>query len=71
MRVAICILFLRKALASEASWVAMKIWLPIHPQNFGSYAHPSAPKGNQCDLLHFLASVGACNLILRIHVVAN
>ena len=53
MRVAICILFFRKALASEASWVAKKIWLLIHPQNFGSHAHPSAPQGNQCDLPHF------------------
>ena len=43
MRVAICILFLRKALASEASWVAKKIWLPIHPQNFGSHVTVRTP----------------------------
>ena len=34
--------------------------------------HPFAPPGNQCEMLHYLASVGlACNLILHIHVVVN
>ena len=39
------------------------------------YVHPpasqSAPQANQCEMLHFLASVGACNLILHIYVVVN
>ena len=33
--------------------------------------HPSAPQGNQFEMLRFLASVGACILILHIHVVFN
>ena len=46
---------------------AKKIWLRQ------SVATPAAPQGNQCEMLHFLASVhmGACNLILHIHVVVN
>ena len=32
---------------------------------------PSAPQGNQFEMLRFLASVGACILILHIHVVFN
>ena len=32
---------------------------------------PSAPQGKQCKMLHFLASVGPCNLILLIHVVGQ
>ena len=32
---------------------------------------PSATHGNQCEISHFLASVGACNLIFHIHVVVN
>ena len=34
-------------------------------------ASQSAPQANQCEMLHFLASVGACNLILHIYVVVN
>ena len=34
-------------------------------------AIPSVPQGNQCEMLHFLASVGACILILQIHVVSQ
>ena len=32
---------------------------------------PSAPQDNHCEISHFLASLGACNLILKIHVVVN
>ena len=32
---------------------------------------PSTPQGNQSEILHFLASVEACNLILHIHIVVN
>ena len=32
-------------------------------------AIPSVSQGNQSEMLHFLASVGACILILQIHVV--
>ena len=51
--------------------IAKKIWLPIRPRNFGSHetVRPSAPLGNQCKMLLFLAIVGACNLILHVHVV--
>ena len=31
----------------------------------------STPQGNQCEISHFQASVGACNLILHIHVVVK
>ena len=61
----------------EQSPTAKKIWLSIHLRNFGSHVtvrlsnRPSAPQGNQCVILHFLANVGACNLILHIHVVVN
>ena len=51
--------------------IAKKIWFPIHPRNFDSYvtvrpptrppARLSAPQENQCEMWHFLASVGACN----------
>ena len=61
--------------------IAKKIWFPIHPRNFDSYvtvrpptrppARLSAPQENQCEMWHFLASVGACNLILHIHVVVK
>ena len=59
--------------------IAKIIWLPIHQRNFGSHmtvrplaclpAIPSIPQGNQYKMLHSLASVGACILILQIHVV--
>jgi len=29
------------------------------------------PQGNQFEMSHFLACVGACNLIVHIHVVFN
>ena len=32
---------------------------------------PSAPQAYQCLISHFLASLGACNLILYIHVLIN
>ena len=34
-------------------------------------ARPSAPQGKQYEMLHFPASLGACNLILHIHVVVS
>ena len=56
-----------------------QIWLPIHPRNFVIHVtvrptdRPptclSAPQGKQCEILHFLASVEAFNLILHIYVV--
>ena len=45
------------------------------PRNFGSHVtvclsiHLS--QGHQCSISPFLASVGACNLILHLHVVIN
>ena len=32
---------------------------------------PSAPQSNQGEMSHFLASVGACNVILHIYVMVN
>ena len=66
--------------AYEQSPIAKKMWLlsHFHPMNFGSHVtvrpsvHPSfRTTGNQCESLHFLATVRACNLILHIHVVVN
>ena len=55
----------------ERSPIAKKIWLPMRPRNFGSRetVRRSVPLGNQCKMLLFLAIVGACNLILYVHVV--
>ena len=50
---------------AKRSPIAKKIWLSVHPRNVG----PSAPQGNQCKISCFLPSVGACNLILQIHVL--
>ena len=64
----------------EQSPIAKKIWLSIHPRNFGSrmtmhqfniIVRLSTPQGNQCEISHFQASVGACNLVLHIHVVVK
>ena len=42
-------------------------WLyPDHPT-----FRPSAPQAYQCLSSHFLASLGACNLILYIHILIN
>ena len=48
--------------ASGVPWVSKS----IHPRKFGNHVtsqrapvRPSAPQGNQCLLLHFLASLGA------------
>ena len=60
--------------ACKQSPIAKKIWLSIHLRNFGSHmtVHPSvSPQGNQDEISHFLASVGACNMILHILVVVN
>ena len=51
----------------ELSPTAKKIWLSNHPRNFGCHVtiHPPvyvAP----CEMSHYLASVGDCNLILYI-----
>ena len=35
------------------------------------YVSPSTPQRNQCEMSHFLAGEGACNLMLHIHVVVN
>ena len=60
--------------------IAKKIW-SIQARNFGSYVtirppvhpfiRPSTPQWNQGKISHFLPSVGACNVILHIHVVFN
>ena len=63
--------------AREHSLIAKKIWLSIYPRNLGSHVsvrpsdRPSASQGNQCKTSQFLASVGACNLVLHVHVVVN
>ena len=61
--------------ARERSLKAKKIWFwSIHPNNLvvtWPYASPSAPQGNQYWISHFLACLGACNLIFHIHVVVN
>ena len=61
----------RASRTCERSPIAKKIWLPIRPRKFGSHetVRPSAPLGNQCKMLLFLATVGACNLILHVHVI--
>ena len=54
-----------------------KKWQPTLPGTYGSHvtvrppARSSAPQANQCEMLHFLASLGAFNLILHIHVVVS
>ena len=49
-----------------------EIWQSIHPTNFGNRVTVISPvhvctKGDQCE--NVLCSVGACNLLLHIHVV--
>ena len=58
-----------------------KIGYLFIPRNFGRHVNctsftrpstrPSAPLGNQPEISHFLASVGACNLILHIYVAVS
>ena len=71
-----------RALATRArSPKAKKIWLSIHPRNFcrhvtlrpsdRPFTSPSSPQGNECEISHILASVGACNLKWHIHIVVN
>ena len=68
----------------QRSWqspTAKKNWLSIYPRNFGRHVNctsftrpstrPSAPLGNQPEISHFLASVGACKLILHIYVAVS
>ena len=50
----------------------------MSPRKFGIHVtvqrlsvRPSAPQAYQCLISHFLASLGACNLILYIHVAIN
>ena len=63
--------------APEWSPTAKKIWLSIDLRSFGIHVTvrlsecPSTLQGNQCEIPHFFANVGACNLILHIHVVVN
>ena len=37
----------------------------------GPPVRPSTPQGSQFEMIHFPANVGACNLVLHIHVVVN
>ena len=60
----------------ELSPIVKKIWLSIHPINFGSHVRDrtscaSAPRGNQREISYFLDSVGAWDLILQIYDVIN
>ena len=64
--------------AHEQNPIARKIWylsiqeiLVVAWPCISSIVHPSTPQGNQCEVSHFQASVGACNLILHIHVVVK
>ena len=61
----------RASRTRERSPIAKKIWLPIRPRRFSSHetVRRPAPLGNQCKMLLFLSIVGACNLILHVHVV--
>ena len=58
-----------RASGAPLSPIIKKIWLSVHPKNVGSHVtvrpsdRPSRPQGNHCEILHFLASVRACNLI--------
>ena len=59
---------MQEARASKDSCTAKKIWLSHPLENFGGHVtvRPSAPQGKQCEISHFLASVGACTLIYDI-----
>ena len=49
-------------------------WLPIDPRNFGSHVTVSPSASNTAkggEMSDFLASVGACDVILHIHVVVS
>ena len=56
-----------KARASYFEYVYLRAWHRL--RNFGSQVtgRPSTPQGNQCQISHFLANVGAGN----IHVLVN
>ena len=60
--------------ARERSPIAKKLWLSIH---LGSHfsdctsVRPTAPQVHQCEMSHFLACVGDCNLKLLNHIVVN
>ena len=68
---------LRVLAKRERSSLAKKIWLSIHQRNFGNHVTvrptvcSSASQGNQCEMSHILASVGAYNVVLHIQVVVN
>ena len=48
-----------------------KKFFPCDCTSVGLSTHPSAPQGIQCEISHFLASMGACNLTLHFYVVIN
>ena len=51
----------------EQSPTAKKIWLSYHPRNFGCHVTIHLPVcAAPSEMSHYLASVGACNLILYI-----
>ena len=65
-------------LSLDTIWATIKIILPIlslvniiSSLTVCLSTHLSAAQGTQCKFSHFLASVGACNLILHIHVLVN
>ena len=53
--------------ARYRSPIAKKIWLSSHARIY----RPSTPQSNQKEMSHFLARLGACNLILHIQAVFN
>ena len=65
-------------LSLDTVWATIKIILPIlslvniiSSLTVCLSTRLSAAQGTQCKFSHFLASVGACNLILHIHVLVN
>ena len=58
----------------ERNPIAKKIWLSIHPRNFGSHVtvRPSVRTRRKPDeVSHFQDSVGACIVIFHIHALVN
>ena len=52
-------IFLNSGAARGASQLRSKVWLSIHPRNFGRHitVHLSTPQGKQCEISHFLANI--------------